>query len=187
MKNAPRHPAGYTLVELVITITIIAVIAAIAVPAYSPGADKRLQLAANDVASAIRYARSESLRTGESHGLTISQTTQKVTVNKYDLSTAPISVLYTLTHPVDKQPYDFNVNTRATTKGVTISNAQDVFNFTGLGGRRSVIFDANGTPMWIVGSGPTTYLLSDGNIELSYGNQQSTVSLAPITGRVTVQ
>ena len=179
--------AGYTLVELVITVTIMAVIAAIAVPAFSPGSDDRLQLAANEVASAIRYARSESLRTGEAHGLTISQATQKVTVKKYDLSTAPISVIYTLTHPVDKQPYDFNVNTKPTTKGVTISNTQDVFNFTDLGRRRSVIFDATGTPKWIVGSGPTTYLLSDASIELSFANQQSTVSLAPITGRVTVQ
>jgi len=178
---------GYTLVELVITVTIIAVIAAIAVPAFSSGSDQRLQLAAKEVASAIRYARSESIRTGEAHGLTISQATQKVTVNKYDLSTAPISVLYTLTHPINKQPYDFNVNTGSTTKGVTIGNTQDVFNFTGLGGRRSVIFDANGTPKWIVGSGPTTYLLSDASVELSYGNQQSTVSLTPITGRVIVQ
>lgn len=187
MKKAPYSEIGYTLVELVITVTIIAVIAAIAMPATSLGTNDRLNLAAMEVASAIRFARSEAVRTGEAHGLTVSQATQKVTVKKYDVTTAPISTIDILTHPVNKQPYDFNVNTRSSTRGVTISNSQDVFNFTDLGGRRSLIFDATGLPKWIVGSGPTTYLLSDSNIELSYGNQQRVVSVAPITGRVTIQ
>lgn len=187
MKNASSPETGYTLVELLITVSIIAVIAAIAMPATSLGNEKRLELAATEVASAIRFARSESVRTGEAHGLTVSQVTQQVTVKKYDVTTAPISTLYVLAHPVNKQPYDFNVNTKASTRGVTISNSADVFNYTGLGGRRSLIFDANGTPKWIIGSGPTTHLLSDGNIELSYGSQQRVVSITPITGRVTVQ
>lgn len=178
---------GYTLLELVIVVSVIAIIAAIAVPGVSSNSDAKLQLAAENVADAIRFARSEALRTGEGHGLTVSQATQQVTVEKYDLTTAPISALETLIHPVDKQPYDFNINTRTTTQGVVISNTQDAFNYTGLGGRRSLIFDATGTPKWIVGSGPTTYLLSDGDIELSYRGQQRVVNVAPITGRVTVQ
>lgn len=178
---------AYTLVELVIVVTILAVVAAVAVPNLSSGSEAKLRLAAEEVASAIRFARSEAIRTGEGHGLTISQSTQKVTVKKYDLTTAPISTLYTLAQPIDKQPYDFNVNTRSTTQGVTISNSQDAFNYTGLGRRRSMIFDAYGTPKWIVGSGPTTYLLEEGIVELSLGNKQLFVNVAPITGRVTVQ
>jgi len=182
-----QQQRGYTLLELVIVVSVISIIAAIAVPGVSTNDDAKLKLAAENVADAIRFARSEALRTGEGHGLTVSQATQKVTVKKYDLTTAPVSTLHTLVHPVDKQPYDFNINTRATTQGVVISNAQDVFNYTGLGGRRSLIFDATGTPKWIVGSGPTTYLLSDADIELTHRGQQRIVSVAPITGRVTVQ
>jgi len=181
-----RQERGYTLLELIIVVSVLALIAAIAVPSFS-GSGERLELAAADVANAIRFARSETLRTGEAHGLTISQVTQQVTVKKYDLSTAPISEVAILAHPVTKQPYDFNVNKGSTTRGVTISNTDDVFNYTGLGGRRSLIFDAHGTPKWIVGSGPTTYLLSDGSIELSHGNQQRLVDVAPITGRVTIR
>ena len=178
---------GYTLVELLVVAIIVGIVASVAVPSGSSGDGLKLDLAAAEVAGALRFARSEALRTGEGHGLTVSQATQKVTVKKYDLTTAPISALYTLTHPISKHPYDFNVNTTPGTKGVIISNSQDVFNYTGLGRRRSLIFDGNGTPKWIVGSGPTTYLLSDGSIELSYGQQQRLVLVATLTGRVTIQ
>ena len=187
MKNVPKFQLGYTLTELIIVVAILGFIAAIAVPDFSSTSDAKLRLAAEEVAGAIRYARSESLRTGEAYGLTISQETQTVTVDRYDLTTAPISTLETLMHPIDKQPYDFNVSTRSTTQGVTISNSLDVFNYTGLGRRRSLIFDASGSPKWIVGSGPTHHLLADGTVELSLGSEQINVSVAPITGRVTVQ
>lgn len=182
-----RVERGYTLLELVIVVSILGIIAAVAVPNLSSGSNEKLRLAGEEVASAIRFARSEAIRTGEGYGLTISQATQQITVEKYDLTTAPISTLYTVTQPIDKQPYDFNINSRSTTQGVTVSNSQDVFNYTGLGRRDSLIFDAYGTPKWIVGSGPTTYLLADGIVELSLGNKQIFVSIAPITGRVTVQ
>jgi type II secretion system protein H len=182
-----QEQRGYTLVELVIVVSIIALIAAIAVPAVSPDSDKKLHLAAEKVASAVRFARSEAIRTGEGHGLTISQVTQQVTVDKYDITSAPISTLGTARHPVDKQPYDFNVNTTSITQGVTISNSSDAFDYGSEGRRKSLLFDPRGVPVWIVGSDPTRHLLEDGTIELSYGTRQRIVSVAPITGRVTVQ
>ena len=185
-RNRGRYH-GYTLVEMLVVVTITGLVASLALPSLSTGGTTKIDLAATEVATAIRFARSEALRTGEGHGLTVSQATQQVTVKRYDLTTAPISTLGTLTHPINKHPYDFNVNTGAGTKGVVISNSQDVFDYTGLGRRRSLLFDASGTPKWIVGAGPTTYLLSDGTVELSYGNLQRQVSVSPMTGRVTVQ
>ena len=178
---------GYTLLELVVVMTIVAVLAAVALPGFNPAGDQQLDLAAQRVAAAIRHTRTEAMRTGEAHGLTISQATQKVTVNKYDVTTAPISAISILIHPIDKQPYDFNVNTTVSTQGVTISNTQDIFSYKGTGRRRSLLFDANGTPIWIVGSGPTTYLLQDSAVELTFGNQQRLVRVATITGRVTIE
>ncbi len=166
---------------------IVAVLAAVALPGLNPADDEKLDLAAAHVAEAIRHARTEALRTGDAHGLTISQTTQMVTVKRYDLTTAPISSLYTLTHPIDKQPYSINVNTTPATSGVSISNSQDAFDYTGLGRRKSLVFDANGTPIWVVGSGPTTYLLENGTVELSYANGQRLVRVATITGRVSIE
>ena len=182
-----QHERGYTLLELVIVVSVLGLIAAIALPSMSPASDRKLDLAAEEVASAIRFARSEAIRTGEGRGLTISQATQKVTVKNYDIAIVPIVTLGTLNHPINKQPYDFNVNTSSVTTGVTISNSSDVFDYGSEGRRRSLLFDAHGTPIWIVGSDPTRHLLVDGTVELSYGNDQRFVSVAPITGRVTIQ
>lgn len=182
-----KHARGYSLVELLIVVALLALIAAAAVPTSQRSDTEKLDRAAVTVAAALRFAQSEAIRTGEAHGLTISQATQQVTVRRYDLSTSPISELYVLTNPFDKQPYNFNVNTDRGTEGVTISNSQDVFEFDGLGRRRSMFFDGWGTPKWFVGSTSTTYLLADGRVELSYGGQQRIVAVAPVTGRVAIQ
>ena len=87
----------------------------------------RLDLAAQEIAEAIRYARSESLRTGEIHGIEISQNTQRVVVYKADLATTPVGMASILYHPVAKQPFDFDVATRPTTAGVNITNARISF------------------------------------------------------------
>ena len=176
---------GVTVTELLVVVVILGIIALVAVPDFQSRDPLKLDLAAAQVAEAIRFARSETRRTGEAHGLTISQVTQKVTLHRYDVSTSPISQIATLYHPITKQLYDFNVNTHPSTAGVVIGNSQDIFNYKGLGRRRSLIFDSNGTPMWITGGQP--YGLSDATVVLSLGNHQRNVEVASITGRVTVQ
>ncbi len=182
-----RKECGYSLVELLLVVAMLALIAAVATPGISADDQVKLERAATEVAAALRFARSEALRTGTGHGLTISHVTQKVTVRKYDLTTTPISALDTLMHPVSKQPYDFNVNTGAATAGVTIDNSSDIFEYEVVGRRRSLIFDASGTPVWIMSSGPAAYLLIDGSVELNYEDQMRYVRVSPVTGRVTIE
>lgn len=178
---------GHTLVEMLIVVTIVGLVATLAMPSLSSNDVAKLDAATGEVVDAIRFARSEAIRTGEGHGLTVSQDTQRVTVKQYDISVAPIITLATVTHPISKQAYDFNVNTGAGTQGVTISNSSDVFDYGSPGRRRSLLFDASGTPIWIIGSSPTRYLLVDGTVELSYSGRTRDVRVAPVTGRVTVQ
>ena len=178
---------GYSLLELLIVIALLGMVAAIAVPTSNNNDALKLDRAATNVANAFRFARSEAIRTGKGHGLTVSQATQAVTVRAYDLTTTPIGTLATLTHPVSKQPYQFNIETDPGTAGVIIKNSVDVFEYEDVGRRRSIIFDASGTPLWIISTGPIGYPLTEATVELQYGDQERVVNVAPMTGRVSTQ
>jgi hypothetical protein len=162
------------------------VVAVAAIPDLRSGDPIRLDLAAEEVAEAIRFARSESMRTGEIHGVQISQNTQRVVVYKADLSTSPVGKASILYHPVARQPFDYDLDNRPLTDGVRIINTQDPFLYA-TGRRKNLLFDASGVPIWIVNATSSTYVLEDGVVQLGYGRGGRSVRVAPITGRVTVQ
>jgi len=177
---------GVTLVEILVVVAILGVVAVAAIPDLRSGDDYRLELAAQEIAQALRFARSESIRTGEVHGVQISENTQRTMVYKADMAASPVGKEYTLYHPVSRQPFDFDLDEHPLANGVRITNTQSPFLFA-TGRRKNLLFSASGNPYWIVNSSGTTYQLEDGTIQLGYGNGSRTVAVAPITGRVTVQ
>ncbi len=59
----PRRPSGFTLVELMVTVAVLAVVAAIAYPTFTSIINSnRLAGAANDLLGDLQYARSEAIR-----------------------------------------------------------------------------------------------------------------------------
>ena len=174
--------SGYTLVELVIVVTVLAVIAAIAVPATSSGSDKPLDLAAQEFAAAMRFARSESIRTGEPHGFRQQSSAKRIRVFRLDTGTNPATLIYDVYHPVDKQLYDFNVDLQSLAAAESL-NRTAVFRGT-CNQAGNVYFDSNGTP-WCVDPGTT--LVERFEVDLVSGVSGRTVILDAITGRVTVQ
>ena len=181
-----KRERGYSLPELLAVVIILGIAAAVAIPDISTTNPNRLDLAAEEIAQAIRFARSESLRTGEIHGVEISQNTQRVVAYRADLTTTPVSIAAILYHPVSKQQLDYEVDTGTMTDGVSIINAQDPFLYA-TGRRKQLLFDTTGVPIWIVNATGSTYILQDGSVQLSYGGDDRTVQVAQITGRVTVQ
>lgn len=181
-----RHQHGFSLLELLIVVTILGVAAAVAIPDLSTTNSTKLDLAAEEVARAIRFARGESLRTGEIHGVQISQNTQRVVAYKADLTTDPVSMASILYHPLSRQKLDYDIDTASMTNGVNINNAQDPFLYA-TGRRKNLLFNAVGVPIWIVSSTSSTYILQDGVVQLSFGHHNRIVRVAQITGRVTVQ
>lgn len=161
--------------------------AIVVIPDSSPTSQQKLDLVANQIAQALRFARAESLRTGEHHGLTISQVTQTITVQKWDMTTDPVSTELLPYHPVDKQAFVYDADGLSLAPGVSITNSSDIFNYLTIGRRRSLIFDPQGVPMWMLGSDDSIYRLLDGIVQLSNGQNQRSISVAPLTGRVTVQ
>jgi len=180
MKNGPASETGYTLVELIITVTILVIIAAIAVPAASTDSEKRLQEIAAEFAAAMRFARSESMRTGEPHGFRFLTNQYRIRVFTADTAANPWTWIWDVYHPVDKQLYDYTFPADLTP--VTHTPA---FHGGSACNRPGVIyFDENGTP-WCLE--PETVLLDSYQLNLSTAAGQATVRLDGITGRVTVQ
>ncbi len=178
---------GYSLLELTLVVLVLGIMAAAMIPSFDSAGPPKLDLVADEIAQALRFAQNEALRTGEHHGATISQTTQTITVKKWDVSTDPVSTALVPYHPVDKKSFVFDADGFSLAPGVSIVNASDVFLYDTIGRRRSLIFDPDGYPVWIMNAGANVYRLLDGSVTLSDGANQRNVVIAPVTGRVTVQ
>jgi prepilin-type N-terminal cleavage/methylation domain-containing protein len=182
-----NQQAGFSLLELSIVVLILGIMAIVVIPDSAPSNQQKLDLAANQIAQALRFAQGEALRTGEHHGVTISQVTQTITVIKWDLTTDPVSTELIPYHPVNKQSFVFDADTMSLAPGVSIVNSSDIFNYISIGRRRSLIFDPQGIPVWVLGSDDSVYRLLDGIVQLSNGQNQRLIGVEPLTGRVSVK
>jgi len=184
MRNVPIfRQAAYTLTELMIVVTILAIVAAIAVPAFGPSdSEAQADRVAEEFAAAIRYARGESIRTGEPHGFRFLTNQYRIRVFSADTSGTPWTWVWDVYHPVSKQLYDY---TFPADLAVTTTPVAHTYVYRGTCNRNGVIyFDANGTP-WCLE--PETVLLDSYQRDFDTGGAQITVRLDGITGRVTVQ
>lgn len=162
-------------------------LAAAATPKLSSSDFEKVETAAIRVAEAVRFARRESMRTGQAWGITVDRNSQTVQVRRFDTSVDPASPLETFYHPVRRQPVDFDFDTLAPTRGVRVLNSGDPFHFRGFGTSQTLLFDARGTPVWTNNAGAATYALRSGRIRLGQGGVERTVAVAPYVGRVTIQ
>ncbi len=182
MKSVRKFQPGYTLTELIIVVAILGLIAAVAVPEISSAPDAKLRLAANEFAAAMRFARSESLRTGEPHGFRQQSTAKRIRVFRLDTSTSPATRIYDVYHPVDKQLYEFDLNLQSLATADSLSRTA-VFRGT-CNQPGNIYFNGSGTP-WC--ADPDTVLLERFEVELILGSSRRTVTLDDVTGRVTIQ
>lgn len=69
--NERSAPRGFTLIELVVTVAVLAIAASFAVPAFQQLVESnRLATESNRLLSAISFARSEAVRVGDDASLT---------------------------------------------------------------------------------------------------------------------
>ncbi|MCG8908887.1 MULTISPECIES: GspH/FimT family pseudopilin [Pseudomonas] len=93
----PKGSAGFTLVELMIVVSVVAIFASIAVPSFSTViTNSRLQSASNELASLIQFARSAAVQNNQSMNLCSSNGIWSVRKSCTDTSAA---VLRSFTPP----------------------------------------------------------------------------------------
>lgn len=165
---------------MAVVVLILSIIAAVAVPSLSSTDSLKLDTAAGEVAAAIRFARAEAIRTKTVHGINTDAINERVRV----YSLPGISPVYDIYHPIDKKLYDINLKTDAYVAEVDLVSAGYSF-ADSFSSSTMLDFSAEGIPKY-TGSG-NDYMLTSGTITLSHQGQQRIISIAPMTGRVTIQ
>lgn len=170
-----RRARGLTLVELLLAVALLSILAILALPGFGPGEAKILDAAAAEVASALRFARSEAMRTGASVGVSVDAANERLSVGTYSNSTTSVVAM----HPVDKKTYVIDLKTLPIGGPVDIASASFAPGPTSL-----VVFDASGTAR-VFDSATTTVALTAGSVVLSHAGRQASVAIDP-NGRVTL-
>ena len=181
-EHSNRIQRGYTLVELSLVVVILAIMAAAVIPHLLPADSGKLQVAAQEVADAMRYARSESMRLREPRGFRYNADNMRLRMFSLDTDTTPWTSVYDVYHPVSKKLYDFFLDEHHVG---AIDGSTQVHNYRGSCNLdKSIYFDVNGTPFC---TDPHTVPVSEYEITLALGEHQRTVSLNPLTGQVKVE
>lgn len=173
---------GVTLVELLVVVAILGIVALAAIPFLSNANPQRLDAAAQTFAAAIRFARSEAIRTGMPYGYSVTVAQQRIRVYRADLGTSPPTPVYDVYHPLRKQRYDIELQADRTL-AVDAVNGTAVFRAT-CNSVAEAVFDASGVPYC---RDPFHVFLRQATLTLSLAGQTRRVVLDGISGRVTVQ
>ncbi len=157
-KNVRDCSRGFTLVELIVVMAILAIAAAIIVPYATGTTDLEVISAARVAASDLQYAQNVAI---------VSQSPVTVTFapaeNRYSLSNASGPLI----DPMTKESYVVDFDTRSGFRQLRMVSAS-------FSGSNSVTFDEMGVPD------------NAGTVRLQAGSHVCEVGVASATGKVTV-
>ncbi|MEZ5542666.1 MAG: GspH/FimT family pseudopilin [Pseudomonadota bacterium] len=177
-----RSSHGVTLVELLVVVAILGIVAVAAIPFLSSVDPQRLEAAARVYAEAIRFARSEALRTGTPYGYSVIPAEQRIRVFRADMGTSPPTPVYDVYDPVSKRLYDVSLQGDST-RGIDALASSPVYRAT-CNSSTDAVFDASGRP---VCRNPYGVFLRQATLRLGRSGLDRVVTLDGVSGRVTVQ
>ena len=163
-------PRGFSLVELVLLISILGILAYLAVPRVAGISDARLDAASGRIAADLRYARGRSISERARFGLAFDAPGDRYAVYASRPGTPVVD-------PANRsRPLGVDFRAPSELHGVEIESASF--------GRGSVVgFDSFGVPRDADGR----EISAPGIIVVSFGGRSDTVEVAPSTGAVRVR
>ena len=172
--HSTNSEAGFSLLELIIVMTIIAVMAAIATPRFGAAhARYRVDLAARRIAADIAYAQTVACR---------NSTNQEIV---FDINSD--SYMLPGLEDIDGSGADYTVNLSDTKYGVDLVSASfenadayistDCLSFTIWGSPQSGCLTHGGSVAPLV----------NGSVVITLGSESRTIKIASVTGMVSIQ
>lgn len=141
---------------------------------------------AERVATALRFARDESLRTAQPHGVTLSTGTDADTLKVFVLDTGslPPTPQFTVRHPLSRQLYAETLGTGSPFPAARV-DAQGFV--SALGSSSQLIFTADGAPAILNGANLQRLSGVSVRIGITAGKLSQSVLIATETGRVSLE
>ncbi|HEC17558.1 MAG TPA: type II secretion system protein [Sedimenticola sp.] len=158
-KNTLKAMAGFTVMELVMVISILGIVAAFAIPRWQANGAYTVGYQADRLLSDIRYIQSLAMAWGENLRLDVSTGSYQVTCVNSSGTAACGSAGDIITDPLTNQPFNVTLDSGITLAGIDTD------------------FDKLGRP-----NSSGTLLSGARTFTLSGGSNSWTVSTAPVTG-----
>ena len=150
---------GFTLIEILIVIVILAIAAMTAIPMMGSAASVQIRSAGNMIAADLEYAKSLAISKGQNFSVVFDEGAESYSIVDQDGNT--------ISHPV-KKGFDYVIDFQDEGLGrVEITDAD-------FDGASQVRFDYLGSPD------------NGGTVHLQAGDMSATVSVEPVTGYITV-
>lgn len=150
---------GFTLIEILIVIVILAIAAMTAIPMMGSAASVQIRSAGNMIAADLEYAKSLAISKGQNFSVVFDEGAESYSIVDQDGNT--------ISHPV-KKGFDYVIDLQDEGLGrVEIADAD-------FDGASQVQFDYLGSPD------------NGGTVHLQAGDMSATVSVEPVTGYITV-
>jgi type II secretory pathway pseudopilin PulG len=176
--NRTTLSAGYTLAEMLGVVLILAISAAAVLPGLSQSDKSKVELAASEVAGALRFAREEALRRSAPTVVVLSGIAR---VQAFELDVSdPLNPTLgpPLYHPLDKDAYDLDLHILPFSEGVKASSNLP----SGpSGGDNAIGFNARGEPL----NASNLTGLSDRHVDVSFGSRTRRVRITAVTARIS--
>lgn len=165
-----RTRLGYTLIEVLITVTIMGLAAAIVVPNMMQGGSLGVQAGARMIIADLLFAQNEAMAQQSTRRVVFDTANNRYRIEKYDNSLSAWVLEFNPSKGMgdNQQNYEVDFTEDSRFRGIEILSAD--FN-----GGSTLTFDDLGNPS------------SGGTIRLGFEDHRYEIKVAPFTGRVTVE